>query len=46
LGVSAYRVDGVGFPGVFNIERDPRELWNVLGVEDRVDFRQPFLTFI
>ena len=33
LGVSAYRVDGVGFPAVFNIERDPRELWNVTGFE-------------
>ncbi len=33
LGVSAYRVDGVGFPAIFNIERDPRELWNVTGVE-------------
>ena len=32
-GGGAYRVEGVGFPGVFNIERDPRELWNVLGVE-------------
>lgn len=32
-GLSAHRVDGVGFPAIFNIERDPRELWNVVGVE-------------
>jgi arylsulfatase len=33
LGVSAYRIDGTGYPAVYNIERDPRELWNVVGVE-------------
>jgi arylsulfatase len=32
-GLSTHRVDGVGFPAIFNIERDPRELWNVVGVE-------------
>jgi arylsulfatase len=26
MGGSAYRVDGSGFPAVFNIKRDPREL--------------------
>jgi arylsulfatase A-like enzyme len=33
MGLSAHRLDGSGFPGIFNIERDPRELWNVVGVE-------------
>jgi arylsulfatase len=32
-GLSAHRVNGSGFPAVFNIERDPRELWNGVGVE-------------
>ena len=33
MGLSAHRVDGSGFPAIFNIECDPRELWNVVGVE-------------
>ena len=31
-GLSAYRVEGMGYPSVFDIERDPREEWNLAGV--------------
>ncbi|KZR91493.1 Arylsulfatase [Synechococcus sp. MIT S9509] len=31
LGVCAYRVEGMGYPSVFHIERDPREEFNVVG---------------
>lgn len=31
LGVGGHRADGVGYPAVFNIERDPHETWNVVG---------------
>ncbi len=32
LGLSAYRVEGMGFPAIFDIERDPREQWNLTPV--------------
>ena len=32
LGLSAYRAEGMGYPAVFDIERDPREEWNLAGV--------------
>ena len=31
LGIGSYRVDGVGYPAIFNIEQDPREQWNQVG---------------
>ena len=32
LGLGSYRmIDGGGFPSLFNIERDPREQWNMIG---------------
>jgi arylsulfatase len=33
MGLGAHRVGGSGFPAIFNIERDPREQWNVMAVE-------------
>ena len=32
LGLSAYRAQGMGYPAIFDIERDPREEWNLAGV--------------
>lgn len=32
-GVGAYRMEGMGFPALFNVERDPRETWNQVGFE-------------
>ena len=32
LGLDAHRVEGMGYPAVFDIERDPREEWNLAGV--------------
>jgi len=32
LGVGAYRAEGMGYPALFNIERDPHEQFNVVGV--------------
>lgn len=31
LGVGSYRVEGVGYPAIFNIKQDPREQWNQAG---------------
>lgn len=32
LGLSAHRVEGMGFPTIFDIERDQREVWNLTPV--------------
>jgi len=32
LGLSAHRVEGMGFPSIYDIERDPREQWNLTPV--------------
>lgn len=29
MGTGSYRVEGVGYPAIFDIERDPREEWNM-----------------
>ena len=29
---ASYRAEGTGYPSVFNIDRDPREQWNQVGV--------------
>jgi len=31
MGVGSYRVDGVGYPAIYNIKQDPREQWNQIG---------------
>ena len=31
LGIFSYRMEGMGYPSVFDIERDQREEWNVAG---------------
>ena len=33
LGVYGYRVEGMGYPAVYNIARDPREQMNQVGTE-------------
>jgi len=32
-GIYGYRVEGMGYPAIFNIARDPRELMNQVGTE-------------
>ncbi|EED31111.1 steryl-sulfatase [gamma proteobacterium NOR5-3] len=32
MGVGAYRAEGMGYPSVYNIARDPREQWNQTAV--------------
>ncbi|WP_115461055.1 arylsulfatase [Winogradskyella aurantiaca] len=30
-GIGGYRVDGMGYPAIYNIKQDPREQWNQVG---------------
>ena len=32
MGVGGYRAEGMGYPSIFNIARDPREQWNQVAV--------------